>query len=298
MSAVDLGWIRVFVEVGRAGSLSGAARALGLTQPAVSYQIRRAEAEIGAALLRRLHRGVELTETGRELFDTLSRAVQEVDRLAGRLRGGAAARLVVHADYAFSGLWLIPRIHRFREAHPMLDIQIVAAQRTDPAALRPGETGIVFGARARLGAEATLLLPERVLPVCAPGVAEALADPLAEAPLVHLDGGGGPGRWFSWSDYFAAQGARRAPAGGRGDLRFNTYSLVIEAALAGEGVALGWRGLVDPLLRRGALVPVGPALAAAETGYFLIQAGPGEEATDRLRRWLIAEAAAGEAAAP
>ncbi|PZQ50824.1 MAG: LysR family transcriptional regulator [Rhodovulum sulfidophilum] len=295
MSDVDLGWIRVFVEVARAGSLSAAARALNLTQPAVSYQIRRAEEQLGAPLLRRLHRGTELTEAGQELFDTLSRCVSQVDRLATRLRGRAgAATLRVRTDYAFASLWLIPRIERFRAAHPALDIQIVAEQRTDPEEVRRGDTAVVFGPRADFGPEARLLIRERVVPVCTPRVAVATSDALAEARLIHLDSAG-PARWFGWGDYLSAFGAARDLSTHRGNLRFNTYSLVIEATLAGQGIALGWGGLVDSLLRRGALVTLGRELAARDNGYFLLQPAPIDPASEQLRDWLVRETRGGDA---
>lgn len=284
MRQVDLGWMRVFVEVVRLGSLSEAARLLNLTQPAVSYQIRRAEAEFGTPLLHRLHRGIEPTEAGARLYDILSRGVAQVDALALRLRGPAEPTVLrLFTDYAFSGLWLIPHIHAFRSAHPELELQVVAAQHTDLTLLRPGDTAVIFGDRDSLGPQARLLLPETVAPVCRP---EQRAEPLAGARLIHLDSPGAA-EWFDWPAYLRSVGNTDArPA--RRDLRMNTYSLVIEAALAGQGVALGWLGLVDPLLQRGALVEIGPRITAPDRGYFMVQA-PGRPASaETLRQWLLA----------
>ncbi|HEY0213291.1 MAG TPA: LysR family transcriptional regulator [Paenirhodobacter sp.] len=297
MRSVDLGWIRAFTEVGRHGSLSRAADALSITQPAVSYQIRRAEAEFGTALLHRLHRGVTLTEAGQQLFDILSRDVEQVDRLAARLRHSPAkTTLRLFTDYAFSALWLIPRIQGFRQAWPDLDLQIIATQRTDPAQLQPGDLAVVFGVAADLGRDAVPLLPEVVVPVCAPGRRDLA---LAQAPLIHLDSSY-PAPWFIWSDYFAEIGqvrdlrADRAPHGAAdgGDLRFNTYTLVVDAAVAGQGVALGWRGLVDGLMQRGMLVSAGPQVTARDRGYYMLRGRSGGAATECLEHWLLAECAA------
>jgi len=288
MRNVDLGWIRVFVAVVRSGSLSQAARSLNLTQPAVSYQIRRAEREFGTPLLNRLHRGVEPTEAGARLYDILSPSVARLDELAARLRqDGRKIVLRLFTDYAFSGLWLIPRIHGFRAAHPECDIQIIASQHSDPARLEDGDTAVVFGARADFGPDAVLLLPEIVEPVCAPGYA---CRDLARADLIHLDSPA-PSRWFDWDGYLAAQGVDRSPAARHGDMRCNTYSLVIEAALAGQGIALGWRGLVDPLLRRGALSLCGAGVVSGCCGYFLLP-GRGGAAGARLEGWLRGAAGA------
>lgn len=292
MRKVDLGWIRVFTEVARLGSLSDAARNLNLTQPAVSYQIRRAEAEFGTPLLRRRHRGVELTEAGQALAAILTRSVAQLDDLADRLRrrpGGATLRL--HTDYAFSGLWLIPRIHRFRDAHPDIDLQIIASQHSDPGQMQPGDLAVIFGTEAALGPEARLLIEERVVPVCAPQFAAGRsAGQFAQTRLIHLDSPA-PAPWFDWRRYLAAIGRDGDLANDSGNLRFNTYSLVIEAAVAGEGVALGWGGLVDPLLARGLLIRFGPGMVAGGRGYFIVQRAPQDGMAQLLRDWLVAESA-------
>ncbi len=292
MRHVDLGWMRVFVEVCRAGSLSEAARLLNLTQPAVSYQIRRAEAEFGTALLTRGHRGVAPTEAGEALLAILTRSVDQVDELAARLRRKASAAVLrLHTDYAFSGLWLIPRIHRFRDAQPEADLQIIASQHSDLGQLQPGDIAVVFGSAATLGPEATLLIEERVVPVCAPHFAQGRsAGAFGATRLIHLDSPH-PAAWFDWRRYLAAIGRAGDLARDQGNLRFNTYSLVIDAALAGEGVALGWGGLVDPLLARGQLVRFGPERVAPGQGYHMIQRAPHEPATQGLRDWLVAESA-------
>lgn len=298
MRDVDLGWLRVFVEVARAGTLSEAARRLNLTQPAVSYQIRRAEVQFGTPLLQRLPRGVVPTEAGARLLQILSHSVALIDQLAAQTRRTPApAVLRLHTDFAFSALWLIPRIHGFRAAHPEYDLQIIASQQTDLAQLQDGDLAAVFSTAAALPPGTPLLLPECVVPVCAPDLAQRS---LAEGDLIHLDSATGT-PWFDWPGYLAGIGVAR-DLGDRGHLRCNTYSLVIEAALAGQGIALGWRGLVDPLLAKGSLIEAGPPIAAPDRGYYLTQAqapaqtpaqapaqsqarGPGQA---RLRAWLMA----------
>ncbi len=288
MRNVDLGWMRVFVEVGRLGSLSEAARVLHITQPAISYQIRRVEAEFGVALLRRRHRGVELTEAGRELHAILAADVARIDALAQRLRSAPRKKVFrLFTDYAFSGLWLIPRIHRFREEHPDFDIEVIATQSTDLAHLGPGDIAVVFATRESLGPGAVLLMPEVVTPVCAPALAASEAG-IQEARLIHLDAPH-PAPWFTWASYLDTLGVERDLLADWGNMRFNTYSLVIDAALAGQGVALGWRGLIDTHLARNMLTPIGPDLAMADRGYFMLQTAGGDEATELLREWLLAQ---------
>lgn len=282
--------MRVFVEVGRHGSLTGAAAALNITQPAVSYQIRRAEAEFGCALIRRRSRGVELTSEGQDLHQALARAVSHVDVLAARFRRQEPRDVVrLFTDYAFSGLWLMPRLHRFHAAHPDHDLQIIASQLTDLSQLEAGDVAVVFRHGADLPDDAVLLMPERVVPVCAPALMAGKApDQVPDARLIHLDSPR-QAQWLDWAGYLDRAGLLRDLRSHKGNLRLNTYSLVIDAAQAGQGVALGWRGLIDPHLHRGDLVQAGPEIAPPDSGYFLVQRAKRLAGVDALCRWLVAE---------
>lgn len=290
MRKVDLGWVRVFVEVGRLGSLTEAAVVLNITQPAVSYQIRRAEAEFGCALVKRRSRGVELTVQGQELHQALARAVSHVDVLAERFRReGPRTGIRLFTDYAFSGLWLMPRLHRYHAVFPDHDLQIIASQSTDLSQIEASDLAVVFRNRADLPDDAVLLMPERVLPVCAPALVEGLPPgQIPDARLIHLDSAH-KAAWLDWASYLDRAGLARDLRSQKGNLRFNTYSLVIDAALAGQGVALGWRGLVDPHLRRGELVQAGPEMTPAHSGYFLVQRPERLAGVDALKLWLISE---------
>jgi putative choline sulfate-utilization transcription factor len=290
--AIDLGWMRIFFEVGRAGNFTVAAERLGLSQPAVSYQIRRIEAQLQTSLLSRRHRGVVLTAEGQRLFEVVRRAVEDVDGVVQSLRRRPLRpALRLSTDYAFSALWLMPRMHAFRKLHPDVDIQLVATHRE--ARARPGdsEVAVVFGTREEFGGIGTLLLPEAVVPVCAPGFL-AQNGPLerprdiAGATLLHLDTEG-PSPWYDWPAYLRDLGTSHDLPAGRGEVRFNTYALVVQAAIAGEGLALGWLGLVDPLLAAGMLVRTGPMLQAPGRGYWILPPEDATLETDQLSAWLI-----------
>ncbi|MBP2548287.1 putative choline sulfate-utilization transcription factor [Neorhizobium galegae] len=289
---IDLGWMRIFFEVGRSGNFTVAAERLGLSQPAVSYQIRRIEAHLQVALLERRHRGVALTPEGRRLFEAVRRAVEDVDGVVqGFRRSPRRPALRLSTDYAFSALWLMPRMHAYRALYPDVDIQLVATHREERARPAESEVAVVFGTRDELGRVGTLILPERVVPVCAPGFLKQNGpldspDAIARAILLHLDTQG-PSPWYDWQAYLRDLGTSHDLPDGRGVLCFNTYALVVQAAIAGEGLALGWLGLVDPLLEAGLLIKTGPVLQAPERGYWIL---PPEEATaetDQLCAWLV-----------
>lgn len=291
---IDLGWMRVLVETARRGSFTGAAAALGMTQPAVSYQVRRMEEQAGFEVLRRGRHGIELTASGRKLLAICARTVTEVDDLLKEHRIGLGRPAVrLHTDYAFSSLWLIPRMHAFRPLHPDIDLQIVATQRFRPEDMEAGDIAIAFGERRDFGAAASLILAEAVVPVCTAAYL-ALNGPfgdanaLAKARLVHLEAQS-PSPWLDWTRYLAAFGAVRSSARHAGDLSFNTYSLVTQAAMENQGLALGWKGLVNSLLRSGILVQAGPELRQAHTGYWLVPPAASTPGSERLMRWLLDE---------
>lgn len=292
---VELGWMRLFAEIGKAGSLSAAAGALGLTQPAVSYQIRRLEEQLGVSLLKRQHRGVELTPEGLRLLDVVAKSVSEIDELARRFRSEADRPTIrLRTDFAFSSLWLIPRMHAFFTLYPDVDIQIVATQRTEKGRSDDGDVAVVFGRRSEFDRGAVLLLPEKVAPVCTQGFLDrygllSTPDDLARARLIHLDTEE-PSPWFDWRHYLAELGVRRDSQAGQGDLSFNTYSLVVQAAIGEQGVAIGWMGLVDSLLAAGMLKTAGPALEAPDRGYWLLPPRARDAQSDLLAKWLMAEA--------
>lgn len=291
---IDLAWMRLLVEIDRKGSLSAAADALGLTQPAVSYQIRLLEQRFGQPLLHRLHRGVRYTDEGRRLLAIAERTVSEVDALQRSVRAARRRPTVrLATDYAFSSLWLIPRMHVFRQSHPEIDLQIVATQRLGPHWREDADLAVAFGSGSEFGADARLLMPERVVPVCTPTLARSVADgpglPIRQRPLIHLEAEH-VSPWLDWPAYLSRLQRGESLQDSPGDLRFNTYALVVQAAMAGQGVALGWLGIVDQLLDASLLVMAGEVMAVEGRGYWLVP-GSGSEAVNLLAAWLIDEAA-------
>lgn len=287
---LDIGWLRIFEAAGRLGNLTRAAAELGLSQPSVSYQIQSLEAQVGAPLLRRLHRGTELTEEGRILFEAVSANVGRIDEAARRIRQRIRKPGVrLYTDFGFASFWLMPRVADFRLSHPGVEVHIVASQALESDLEAVADTGVMFGTAEDFGEGARLLMPERVVPVCSPRLLDRLgpmdsAVKIAAAPLLHLDTAARP-RWITWTSWLAEQGIAREP--GQADLGLNTYSLVIQAAMAEQGVALGWIGLVDALLDSGTLVPVGPELKRPDWGYWLVPTRSESTATRALNDWLL-----------
>lgn len=289
---LDIGWLRLFEAAGRLGSLTRAARELGLTQPAVTYQIKRVEEQLGVALFQRSQGGSRLTDAGEILFQAVQSSVENIDKAAQDTRRTSKVPAVrIFTDFGFAAFWLMPRVTDFRRLHPEAEVHIVASQGLDDALDRDTDAAMLFGAKEDFPDTARLLIPESVVPVCTPGFLARFGpfdDPgqFADAPLLHLETSG-KARWLTWPTWLAAHGVTRAPA--QGDLGLNTYGFVIQAALAEQGVALGWRGLVDPHLDQGSLVAIGPEISRPDRGYWLLPSPSASRTTTTLLDWLINE---------
>lgn len=284
--------LAAFEAAARRASFTAAAAELGTTQSAVSHQIAALEGALGAALFRRLHRGVALTEEGRRLHDAVGPAFAAISEAAGAIaRTERPATLTVATDYAFATFWLLPRLQPLRRALGGIDVRVLATQEEPDPHDRTIDAVIVFGRGHWPGCAVERLFEESVLPVASPALAATVRDArgLAALPLLHLEPVPGD-RWMDWREYLAARGMD-APA--RGGLTLGNYPLVLQAAAAGQGVALGWRPLVDEMIAAGRLATLpGPAVTTRR-GYFLVQ--PKTDRPDPVRRalrdWLVRSAA-------
>jgi len=284
-----------FEAAGRHMSFTRAARELNVSQAAISYSVKQLETALGQALFIRRHRRVALTEAGERFFHDVAIGLAHIRRSAEDIRRERADNHVtLSASTAFASLWMLPRLAVFRAEHPDIDFRL---QTTDKDIDLAAE-GIAFGTRRGTGDwaeyDSALLAGEEIHAVCAPAYLSSVAAPgqaadLTGLKLIHLDEPFRPAP--SWADWFAGQGVAYDDKGD--GLRLNDYALVVQAALEGEGVALGWRHLTDHLIARGQLVrPVAESLRTA-FGYYVIWprgvalAGDAAIACDWLRRQAV-----------
>jgi putative choline sulfate-utilization transcription factor len=293
----------VFEAAARLSSFTAAARELGSTQPAVSQRIVQLETDLGALLFERSHRGVKLTEDGMRLFEAVKKSLDEIRHAAADIRVRTArGTLTILTDFGFATYWLMPRLAEFKRAVPGVNVKIVTSQEGfDPERDR-ADIAIAFGAGEWSRYRSTRLFPEQVTPVCTPAFRNAHPDVTSAAdlrslPLLHVQATY-PERWLDWKGWFAKQGLS-APPEDEG-MTFNSYALVIHAALSHQGVALGWVPLVDELIATGQLVRVAEPPVVTERGYFLVcpAARPEAPAAPAFRRWLFAACGCSAHAAP
>ncbi|MDF1791664.1 MAG: LysR family transcriptional regulator, partial [Thalassobaculaceae bacterium] len=248
--------LRCLEAAARHESFTLTADELGLTQAAVSKQIRLLEQNLGAALFERRNRAVFLTEDGRRLGRTVSAALGDIAAEAVRIRGRPeTGEAVLLCQLCEAFYWLMPRLSRFHERHPEIAVRVISTLQPVTEATQPYDVALQTASRPFGSAALAFSASDEVFPVCAPSVVAGRALPLAPEALAGfplLAHSVVPQAWMEWDGWFAAIGASRR-AGSR--LRsFDSFPLVLQAAVAGQGMALGWRRTVEGLLNEGKLV--------------------------------------------
>lgn len=279
-----LNGLRAFAAAGRHLTFRAAAEDLGVTQGAVSQQVRGLEEHLGLRLFLREPRGLTFTDEGRAYHAAVARALSQLSD-ATRALQAAPSRVTISVTPTFASKWLIPRLAEFTEAHPSIDLRITATERVSSfhsdgidIAVRQGRPP--FGASLR----ADLLFPQAVIAVCSPRLVSDQPLPLDAAALSRMillhD------THDLWPKFIEAAFGPDAeqPRG----LRFNQTTLSLDAALAGQGIALASRFLVQRDLDAGRLVqPIASALEGGLDFYLLTPRQGASNASLRVRHWLL-----------
>lgn len=268
--------LATFEAAARLGSFTQAAAELGVTQAAVSRQIRLLEDDLNTALFVRAHRKVVLTQSGAALAGTVTGAFSGMAEMIEAIRQPHVADTVtVGATLAFSHLWILPRLSAFRAAHPEIKLKLIADDSATDLRRDRLDVVIRFGTAPFPDGQSIASQPDEVFPVCSPkllhrlGLEPLSADP-ARLPLLTSDIVNPA--WLTWKTWTLAAGLGPAigKASDQSRLRFNHYTDSIEAAVNGEGVALGWAMLLSGHLRAGRLVRLGAARLVTEGRYHVV----------------------------
>ncbi|MCO5125921.1 MAG: LysR substrate-binding domain-containing protein [Rhodobacteraceae bacterium] len=288
--------LRSFEAVARHRSFTLAAQELCLTQSAVSRQIKALEDGVGFTLFHRLHRAVDITAKGQSLFEAVTRGLDDISACLAALGASTKApQLTVSASVAFAWFWLMPRLERFGALQPEVDLRVLAADQPVLPSTQEVDVAILFGRGKWEGLEAQLLFRERVYPVCSPGYLrdhpelQRSAD-LLDQTLLHLEYPRAAAGDVDWRQWLLRQGVNGQPV--RRAIRLNSYPMVLQAAEAGRGVALGWSYITDQLLAEGRLIcPIDKALETADGYYVSVSASASRDAAmTAFLNWIVAEA--------
>ena len=253
-----------FEAAARHLSFTRAAAELNVSQPAISASVKKIEMALGTPLFERRHRAIALTEAGERFYTDVSFGLIHILRSAEGIaiqKGGR--HVTLSCSTGFAHYWMVPRLSRFKASYPDIDIRLQTTDRDIDLAEEGISLALRRGTGTWIGYESVLLSTERIYPVCSPAHLgdhahlgtqgqPKTAEDLATRKLIHLEE---PFRLRpKWSDWFQAQGVDYQDDGG--GLRLNDNALVIQAAIAGEGIALGWHHLVSKLIEQGLLLEV------------------------------------------
>ncbi|WP_293576022.1 LysR substrate-binding domain-containing protein [Phaeobacter sp.] len=285
--------LSAFEAAARHLSFKNAAQELSVTPGAVSHQIKALEGELGLALFQRKHRGVELTREGQDLFDTVATSFRQISRQLTRIRtSGEDDAVTVGSTTAVAALWLSPVIIRFWREYPDLNIHQITQDRPFH------DTGefdffIRYGRDSDASLAHTPIYRDELVPVARPELAEMLAgsslEQLAGQRLIHLQSA--TQSWTTWGDWFHELGYQGDIASGT---RVTSYSLALQLARKGAGLALGWRRLIQPMLDSDKLAVIDGFAVPAPKEFYLVGLADADLSANakKLKDWILAEARA------
>lgn len=285
--------IRCFEAAARLQSFTRAAEELGMTQAAVSYQIKQLEDRLGGRLFLRGPRGVELTEIGRQLAPAVTDAFAALRAAFADVGESVEGVLTITAVPTFASNWLAPRLGSFQIAHPEVAVRLDVNGHMVDLARGEADVGIRTGKGEWPGLAAHLLMKSEYTPMVSPrllarvGPLERPAD-LLGLPLIDPDD-----PW--WPNWFAAAGVEAPDLSRRTEMRVGAQNLAAQAALAGHGAAILTPAFYRAELADGRLVQPFALVQSSEFSHWLVYAEARRRAPKirAFRDWLLAAVAGG-----
>jgi len=273
-----LNCLQTFEAAARHLSFTQAAHELNLTQSAVSRQIKRLEEDLARPLFHRLTLGISLTPAGERYFRTIQRLLRELDRESAELRRrGADRQLTLASTPTISSIWLAALLPHFQSQHPDLDIRILCSESPSHLDVSEYDLGLFYHLDELPAPHGLELSPvfetEEVIAVCSPGYLQRRGEIRDAAHLLedhtllivedHYHD------WLTWADWFSDAGASyHSP---RHALRTNSYQLLMQSAVMGQGVSLGWKSLLEGELASGRLQMALPHSMRSRGRLYLMQ---------------------------
>ena len=286
-----LNLFRVFDLAARSGSFTAAADELCVTQSAVSQQIRQLEEFLEVRLFRRLPRRVELTREGTALATVTQQALTMLGRACDKLVDPAMPTVIcVNAAPSLASRWLLPRLKRFMESNPRIKVTLLATNDPIDFDRQDIDVALRWGDGSWPGVRSELLGREPIFPVCAPSLlaqAGGLPGPqdLAQHTLLQVVNGN---PWAEWLEAAGCAGMEFSDT-----LYFSDASLMLDAAVQGQGVCLTSYFLAEKDLLAGRLVRAVDLEIHIDEGFYVLTSPVfgDKPAVANFRQWIRAEAA-------
>ncbi|MNZ54566.1 Glycine cleavage system transcriptional activator [compost metagenome] len=281
-----------FEAAARHLSFTLAAQELSVTQGAISRQVRHLEDFLGKSLFERTTRAMHLTPSGSQYYEVVQETLLRLAQATGELRHWRGAHQVtVATSTAMASLWLLPKVAAFQQAHEDIDLRIIAYDHVKDYSRLDCDLALYYCRTPPQNMEVTPLFSERVFPVCSPDYLARFPnlqspEQLAVCTWLWLED---PQRdWIGWPEWYRRLGL--TPPEPRHRININSYSMLIQSALIGQGVALAWNNLVNTHLETGALVRPIEAVLDTDAQFCLLEhqgRGRPRQSIERFRQWLL-----------
>lgn len=275
LGRIPLEAFRVFDAACRHMNFSKAGRELNITQAAVSRRIKGLEDHLGSPLFTRRGKNLELTPPGERLFQRVRATLDYLEESLEPFRAGTGGTIAIAASGSVSHLWLGRRLRDFGKQNPAISLRLLTSDTPSDLASENNDLVILYSTGEHPRWNLTLLMPEQLAPVASPDYLASKgldAQRLTAADIACLDlidYERFNAHWISFRQWFGrlAGPQRPKPPGAR--FSFSTYILAIDAAVRGDGIALGSLGLIDEQLSDGRLVQLGHDRLDTGYGYYL-----------------------------
>jgi LysR family transcriptional regulator, glycine cleavage system transcriptional activator len=275
LGKIPLEAFRVFDAACRYMNFSKAGRSLNITQAAVSRRIKGLEDQLGTTLYTRRGRNLALTPQGEHLFRRVRATLEYLEESLEPFRDDGVRTISISASGSVSHLWLGEKLRAFGQEHPSVSVRLTTTDTPSELAAESNDLVILYSTGEHPRWNLSLLMPEQLVPVASPAylerkglvTADLTADDIAMLDLIDYERFNA--HWISFRQWFARLATpprvrQKAP-----HVSFSTYVMAIDAALNGDGVALGSTGLIHRYLQNGQLVMLGKERVETGFGYYL-----------------------------
>ena len=279
-----------FEAAARNLSFTQAAIELNVTQGAVSKQVKLLEEYLGKELLVRTTKKMELSASGYEFYEVVRDSLIALADGTEKIRDlPSGQELTVATTTAMASLWLMPKVSSFRAKNEDIELRIIAADNLSDQA--QSDIMLNYFRDPPQGCKASALFEEEIFPVCSPDYLRkypALTSPegLSDCTWLYLEDM--QKDWLGWQDWFDGLGIP-APSPKR-RVKINSYSMLMQACLGGQGIALGWSYLVDDMIKSGALIKPMSQMLRTGSKFWLVESSSytrNKRSVEVFRNWLI-----------
>jgi LysR family glycine cleavage system transcriptional activator len=281
-----------FEAAARHLSFTLAAQELNVTQGAISRQVRLLEDYLGKVLFERTTRTIQLSPAASHYYETVRTSLMQVAQATGEIRHWQGAQQVtVATSTAMASLWLLPKVSAFQRENEEIDLRIIAIDQVKDFSRLDCDLALYYCRTPPRGVQVTPLFSEQVFPVCSPGYLAKhpelqTPEQLAACTWLCLDDL--QRDWIGWTEWFQHQGLKNVEPKRR--ININSYSMLIQSAISGQGVALAWSNLVDDHLQTGALIRPIDTVLSTEAQFCLLESldrGGMRQSVKCFRSWLM-----------